>query len=123
GKVAAGRHLPLDKVKAVAQGRVWTGADARANGLVDQLGGFWTAEALAAKLGGIPSRDVAIRIYPRRRGLLESLSLLMGRTQASLKAVQGLSTLTNLPGVRSLIGALADAPRGKVEMKIPSLWQ
>ena len=42
-KVAAGRQLPLAQVQDVARGRVWTGADAKTHGLVDGLGGFWTA--------------------------------------------------------------------------------
>lgn len=120
-KVAAGRHLPLDQVKDVARGRVWTGADAKSHGLVDALGGFWTAANVAAQLGGIPANQIVIRIYPRRRGLLESLSILMGQSQASLKALEGLQTLAALPGVKNLIGALAEAPRGEVELKAPDL--
>src|SRR5579863_866126 len=42
-KVADGRKLPLDKVRDVAKGRVWSGVDAKTRGLVDSLGGFWTA--------------------------------------------------------------------------------
>ena len=54
-KVAAGRKLPFEQVQAVAKGRVWTGADAKTQGLVDGLGGFWTAAGLAAGLGGVPA--------------------------------------------------------------------
>ena len=40
GKVAAGRGLTAERVHELARGRVWTGADALANGLVDELGGL-----------------------------------------------------------------------------------
>ena len=52
-KVAAGRKLPLERVQQVARGRVWTGADAKERGLVDELGGFWTAVADVKRLAGI----------------------------------------------------------------------
>jgi hypothetical protein len=87
------------------------------------LGGFWTAEALAGRLGGIPANDIVIRIYPRRRGLFEGLSALMGRSEASLRALEGLETLMAIPGIKNLIGALAEVPRGKVEMRVPGLLQ
>ena len=47
GKVAAGRKLTPDKVEEVAKGQIWSGADAKARGLVDELGGL----AMAIKLG------------------------------------------------------------------------
>jgi protease-4 len=120
-KVANGRHLPLDRVKEVARGRVWTGADAKARGLVDSLGGFWMAANMAAKLGGIPADHIVIRIYPQRRGLLESVSSLMGQSEASLQALHGLETLAALPGIKNLIGALAEMPRSDLELRAPGL--
>jgi protease-4 len=48
-----GRNLTVDSIKALAQGRVWTGNDAKARGLVDELGGMETALHEAAKLAGI----------------------------------------------------------------------
>lgn len=122
-KVAAGRHLPLEQVKSVAGGRVWTGADAKAHGLVDNLGGFWTAANMAAGLGKIPQNHIVIRIYPRRRGLFESLSSLMGQSETSLKAMERLQTLMALPGIKNLIGTLAEAPHGEVELRAPRLLQ
>ncbi len=68
GKVAAGRHLPADKVHELARGRVWTGADAHQSGLVDELGGLETAAAIARRRAGLP--DAApLRVYPRARPL------------------------------------------------------
>jgi protease-4 len=48
-----GRNLTIDSIKSLAQGRVWTGIDAKARGLVDELGGMETALQIAAKLAGI----------------------------------------------------------------------
>jgi protease-4 len=120
-KVAAGRKLPFEQVQAVAKGRVWTGADAKTKGLVDGLGGFWTAAKMAADLGKVPESQIAIKLYPRRKGLLEGLSNLMGRSEASLGALESVQTVLRLPGVEGVIGALKAAPRGSVELRDPVL--
>ncbi len=64
GKVAAGRRLPADRVHELARGRVWTGADALANGLVDELGGLDRAAAIARRRAGLPAA-APLRLYPR----------------------------------------------------------
>ncbi len=51
--VASGRGMTTEQVDGVAQGRVWSGADALQNGLVDQLGGLDQAVAAAAKLANL----------------------------------------------------------------------
>lgn len=51
--VAQARELPIEKVREIARGRVWSGADAKALGLVDQIGGFKDAVASAAKLASL----------------------------------------------------------------------
>jgi protease IV len=64
GKVAEGRRMSADQVHELARGRVWTGADALANGLVDELGGLDRAAAIARRRAGLPAA-AALRIYPR----------------------------------------------------------
>ena len=59
--VAEGRHLSPEKVREVADGRIMTGRQALAAGLVDKLGGLETAIDLAADLAGIVDPKV---IYP-----------------------------------------------------------
>jgi protease-4 len=74
GKVAEGRGLALGEVRAVAKGQVWTGRDAKARGLVDELGGYATALALAREAAGIaPEAPLELRIFPKRRGPFEAL--------------------------------------------------
>jgi protease IV len=66
GKVADGRSMTRDRVHELARGRVWTGADALANGLVDELGGLDRAAAAARRLAGL-SPGAPLHHYPRVR--------------------------------------------------------
>ncbi len=64
-RVAQGRKFDDAKIEAVAKGRVWTGEEARANGLVDALGGFDVALDLAKHRAGIDiGSDVTLRRFP-----------------------------------------------------------
>lgn len=64
-RVAEGRKLTADAVEVVARGRVWTGADARERGLVDELGGLRTALRRAKALAGLDEdADVRLVDYP-----------------------------------------------------------
>ena len=64
-RVADGRGLAVAAVEEVARGRVWTGADARERGLVDELGGLRTAIDRAKVRAGLePETDVRIVNYP-----------------------------------------------------------
>jgi len=74
-KVADSRGAPSDKIRAIAQGRVWTGHQAKMNGLVDDLGGLDYAVAVAKQRARIPAEtEVELVIYPPRKSLLEMLS-------------------------------------------------
>ncbi|MDK3159526.1 signal peptide peptidase SppA [Kamptonema cortianum] len=75
-RVAQNRHMTLEQVEKVARGRVWTGEQALALGLVDQLGGLPTAIALAKKEAGLPL-TAGIAIYPPSKTLLEGLASLV----------------------------------------------
>jgi protease IV len=64
-RVAQGRKLTVEAVEAIARGRVWTGADAKERGLVDELGGLRTAITRAKVLAGLkPDADVRLVGYP-----------------------------------------------------------
>ena len=66
--VAAGRGLAPDRVAEIAQGKVWTGAEAHALGLVDSLGGLAEAQdAVRAALGLAPGTPLDLRPYPPPR--------------------------------------------------------
>ena len=64
GKVASGRRMSAERVHELARGRVWTGADALAHGLVDEIGGLDRATAIARRRAGLPV-GAPLRIYPR----------------------------------------------------------
>ena len=64
-RVAQARGMSTAEVDAVARGRVWTGADARERGLVDELGGLRTAVRRAKVLAGLdPDTEVSLVSYP-----------------------------------------------------------
>jgi protease IV len=62
-RVAQGRHKTRDEIHAIAQGRVWTGVRAKANGLVDKLGGLDDAIQSAVAKAGL--KDYKTVNYPR----------------------------------------------------------
>ena len=74
GKVAAGRGLTEDETRAAAKGQVWTGADAKELGLVDELGGFNRALELAKESAGIDrDTEVILQVFPPERDPFEAL--------------------------------------------------
>ena len=73
-RVASSRKMSRDKVDAVGRGRVFTGAQAVDKGLVDRLGGFDEALAVAKELAGLePDAAVELVFYPRTRPFLQRL--------------------------------------------------
>lgn len=73
-KAAEARNTTPERIHAVAQGRVWTGRQAKAEGLVDELGGLETAVALAKARAEIPAGEqVELVVYPARRSLYDAL--------------------------------------------------
>ena len=66
--VARGRKKSVDEVEALAQGRVWTGEDAHARGLVDVLGGFDVALAEARRRVGKGGDALPARVVRSRGG-------------------------------------------------------
>jgi protease-4 len=122
-KVAQGRKLTREQVEAAARGRVWTGADARAQGLVDETGGFWTAARAAARLAGVPEDNTRFRIYPRDTGLLGGLRSAIGEVDGAMATLGQIRALLGLPGIRQVVEGTAALPRGGVELRAPHLPQ
>ena len=84
-KAAESRHMAPEQLDAIAQGRVWTGRQAKANGLVDELGGLDRAIAVAKQRAKIPlDSDVEVVVYPPRRSVYELLSRGFRAEQGSL---------------------------------------
>jgi protease-4 len=73
-KVAAARHRKYEDIEPLAQGRVWLGSQAKAKGLVDELGGLDTAMDMVKAKAKIPaSENVNVVMYPGRRSILDML--------------------------------------------------
>jgi len=67
-KAASGRRMTVEQVHEVARGRVWSGADAARNGLVDELGGMADAADIARRRAGLPA-GAPLRAFPRQSPL------------------------------------------------------
>lgn len=85
-RVADGRGLSIDAVDKVAQGRVWSGRQAFDAGLVDEVGGLYTAARRAkVEIGLDPDDDVFLIPYPKPLTLSEQL--VRAFSSASIRAV------------------------------------
>jgi len=110
GRVAASRHKPVDAIQAVAQGRVWMGDQAKANGLVDALGGIDRAIEMAKQSAGIPATSRAqLVLYPPKRSIWD---ILMHSSSADSEA----DAMLSRAGLEPLRAAWKDA-RLRVWMK------
>ncbi len=112
-KVAEGRDLPLERVKEIAKGRVWTGTQARELGLVDELGGFTVAlDQVRAAIGLEAGAPVNLRVFPRERSPWEEL---FDRPSSSETAVLALArvleTARPLAVLAERLGLIETHPR------------
>jgi protease IV len=111
--VAQGRHLPVQQVDQIAQGRVWSGEQAKQLKLVDALGGFKAALAEAKKLAKIgPQQPVELMELPTPPGLLEQLLSGGFGAQGSLDGYEARSLRQTILEARELFaghGAFGEA--------------
>jgi len=71
-KVAKGRNKTNEEANTLGQGRVWTGTQAKANGLIDEFGGLEKAIDIAKELANLPAdKDVRRVVFPAPRPFLE----------------------------------------------------
>lgn len=104
-KVAEGRDLPLERVREIAKGRIWSGEDALDLGLVDALGGYDVALNLAREAAGIAAdADVRLRQYPRDKTPFE---MLFGNDpESSERAAARVAVVRLLEDLRPALGVL-----------------
>jgi len=121
-KVATGRKMPLAQVREVAKGRVWTGADAKQRGLVDDLGGFWTAVDEVKKLAGIGADErVVFKQFPEHKSFFAALNEALSGTAAGVRVIEGLVQIKDAPVVHAALKAVDAAPRGGIELRASDL--
>jgi protease-4 len=88
-RVAEGRDRPVPEIEQVAQGRVWSGAQALEVGLVDTTGGLETALAVAKERAGIdPEARVWLHVYPREQTWIERVQQVL-RLRGTTRAEPG----------------------------------
>jgi protease-4 len=106
--IAEARKLPASSVRDIAKGRVWTGSQAKALGLVDELGDMETALGFAREAAGL-SRDAEVTLEPFPKPeppWAQALNLITGRSEArTLGAV-----LTEIRPVLRELGMLTRDP-------------
>jgi protease-4 len=96
-RVAAGRKKPYETIEPLAQGRVWLGAQAKGNGLVDELGGLDRAIELVKQKAKIGAQEqITLVPYPPRRSIFDRLMnredespAISGAIRTRLRAVFG----------------------------------
>jgi protease-4 len=72
-KVAKGRGKSVEAVNEIGQGHVWTGTQAKGNGLIDEFGGLEKAISIAKDLAGLPAdKDVRRIVFPEPRSFFET---------------------------------------------------
>ena len=91
-KVAQGRNKTPEEVNNLGQGRVWTGTQAKQNGLIDEFGGLEKAISIAKELAQIPADKEVKRVaFPEAQTLLQTIfsgnALVKSREQATQEAI------------------------------------
>ncbi len=112
GRVAQGRGAKVKDVKAIAQGRVWTGAKAKELGLVDEIGGLDAALAEARTLGKVDD-SAGIEVYPPMPTLRDFLVSFGGVSTGF-----GMETDAALAGIEKLHPQLGAETRRLLELAL-----
>jgi len=113
-RVASGRSMEAEQVDAVGRGRVWTGEQARDNGLVDRLGGMLDAiDAAKLAIGLDAEEKVEVVFYPRSRGVFERIADALA-TRVATRAPEWLGR------IRGALSAF-DWPDGSILTLMPQI--
>ena len=122
-KAAASRRSTPEKIDQLAQGRVWTGSQAKENGLVDELGGLAQAIAIAKARAKIAEEsDVEIVAFPAPRSFYELLSEQLSPQSESLAVSAWLSanlSTAERDALRALRGPFSMFRRGEALAMMP----
>ena len=108
-RVAEGRHLPEARVREIARGRVWTGAQAKDLGLVDEVGGFFEALDKAKALAGLSGQAVRLKTVSGSTSPFEALQRMFGVSESSLRALETAASVLGDPRAGSMLDAVNQA--------------
>jgi protease-4 len=121
-KAAAGRNTTPEKIDAVAQGRVWTGQQAKGLGLVDELGGLAHAITVAKQEAKIPTgSEVELVVYPPKKSLYEALADPFGAVDRT-SAVAALLGLTDRRALQAITAPIRLFRRGEPLAIMPNVF-
>jgi len=107
-RVAEGRKLPVERVREIAKGRVWTGAQARSLGLVDEVGGFYQAVDKAKSLAGLEG-DVPLRRMTPSEGAFEALQKALGVSASSARTLAAAAWVFGDPRAQGILDRMTEA--------------
>jgi protease IV len=122
--VADGRNMSTEEVDVIARGRIWTGEQALAIGLVDGLGDIEQAVAVAASLADISQWQTVYISRPLSFGeqLLTQMMESIGGAQIMLQMQSGVSTLLGLDGIRNLLPGISSADLLRWQSLTKLIW-
>jgi len=121
-KVAAGRKMPIEKVRDVAKGRVWSGADAKPRGLIDEFGGFRAALETAKVMAGIPKdTEINLRTFPSAKSPFEEIADAFGTSTEVVRTVAMMGKVMDSRPVADLMEMVTtDAKQNRTpQMRMP----
>jgi protease-4 len=107
-RVAEGRHLPPAKVADMAKGHIWTGLQAKDLGLVDQLGGFYTAVDKAKALAGIKG-EARLKTVNAHKSPFEAFAHAFGASSKSTQVMSQVAWLLGDPKAQAVLRNLTEA--------------
>ncbi|HXA37560.1 MAG TPA: signal peptide peptidase SppA [Phenylobacterium sp.] len=107
-RVAIGRKLSPDRVRQIAKGHVWTGAQAKDLGLVDQVGGFYDAVDKAKTLAGISGEARLKRMSPSNSPF-EAVQKMLGVSATSARTLAAAAWVFGDPRAQQVMDELAQA--------------
>ena len=107
-RVAEGRKMPTERVLEIARGRVWTGAQARELGLVDELGGFYQAVDRAKALAKLEGEPRLRRMTPAA-STIEALEKILGVQASSVRTLAAAAWVVSDPQAQGLLEELSQA--------------
>ncbi len=107
-RVSSGRRLQPDRVREIAKGRVWTGEQARALGLVDQLGGFYDAVDKAKALAGIKG-EARLKRIGGARSFWGAFGHAMNGTSSAFKTLASVGWMLGDPRTQEMMSQMKQA--------------
>ena len=110
-RVATGRKLPEARVREIAKGRVWTGEQAKALGLVDELGGFYQAVDKAKALAGI-NGEARLQAMHTHLSIFEAISQTLGVSANSARTLAAAAWVLGDPRAQGVIDEMAKSRLG-----------